>query len=127
MLVAIPNVLTPEQVTACTAQLERATWADGRESAGYLSQPVKNNSQLADDDPLARELGDTILRALEKNSRFFAAALPLKVLPPLFNRYAGEQAYGRHIDGAILARRRYAPPRADGSIGDVVLVPAGKL
>jgi PKHD-type hydroxylase len=101
MLVAIPNVLTPEQVAACTARLAEAHWADGRESAGYLSQPVKHNSQLADADPVARELGDTILRALEKNTRFFAAALPLKVLPPLFNRYAGQQAYGRHIDGAI--------------------------
>ena len=101
MLVAIPNVLAPEQVAACSARLAEARWADGRESAGYLSQPVKNNSQLADNDPLALELGDTILRALEKNTRFFAAALPLKVLPPLFNRYSGEQAYGRHIDGAI--------------------------
>lgn len=101
MLLTIPNVLTPEQVAACVARLATASWADGRESAGYLSQPVKHNSQLADNDPLARELGDTILRALEKNPRFFAAALPLKVLPPLFNRYAGEQTYGRHIDGAI--------------------------
>jgi PKHD-type hydroxylase len=101
MLLTIQNVLTPEQVAACTAQLGSANWADGRESAGYLSQSVKNNAQLADTDPVARELGDTILHALEKNPRFFSAALPLKVLPPLFNRYAGEQAYGRHIDGAI--------------------------
>ena len=69
MLITIPDVLTPEQVAACTARLASASWADGRESAGYLSQPVKNNAQLADNDPLARELGDTILRALEKNSR----------------------------------------------------------
>jgi PKHD-type hydroxylase len=101
MLLAIPNLLTPEQVMACTARLGSANWADGRESAVYLSQSVKNNTQLADADPVARQLGDTILHALEKNPRVFAAALPLKVLPPLFNRYAGEQAYGRHIDGAI--------------------------
>ena len=101
MLITIPGVLTAEQVAACTARLAQAQWADGRESAGYLAQGAKNNTQLADADPIARELGDTILRALEKNPRFFAAALPLKVLPPLFNRYTGEQAYGRHIDGAI--------------------------
>jgi PKHD-type hydroxylase len=101
MLVAIPQVLSAEQAAGFAARLAAARWADGRESAGYLSQAVKSNAQLPDDDPLARELGDTILRALEKNGRFFAAALPLKVLPPLFNRYAGEQAYGRHIDGAI--------------------------
>jgi len=101
MLITIPGVLTAEQVAACTAQLAKADWADGRDSAGYLSQAVKNNAQLADTDPVARRLGDTILQALEQSSSFFGAALPLKVLPPLFNRYAGEQAYGRHIDGAI--------------------------
>ena len=101
MLITIPGVLTAEQVAACTAQLASAGWADGRGSAGYLSQAVKNNTQLADTDAVGRKLGDTILLALEKNSLFFAAALPLKVLPPLFNRYSGEQSYGRHIDGAI--------------------------
>jgi len=101
MLITIPGVLTAEQVATCTAQLASAGWADGRGSAGYLSQAVKNNTQLADTDAVGRKLGDTILLALEKNSLFFAAALPLKVLPPLFNRYSGEQSYGRHIDGAI--------------------------
>ena len=101
MLITIPGALSTEEVATCTTQLASAAWADGRDSAGYLSQAVKNNAQLADNDPTARQLGDLILRRLEKNPRFFAAALPLKVLPPLFNRYAGEQAYGRHIDGAI--------------------------
>ncbi len=101
MLLTIPDVLSADDVATCTAQLAAAAWADGRESAGYLSQAVKNNSQLSDTDPTARQLGDLILRRLEKNPLFFSAALPLKVLPPLFNRYAGEQAYGRHIDGAM--------------------------
>jgi PKHD-type hydroxylase len=101
MLLTIPGVLSTDDVTTCTTQLAAAQWADGRESAGYLSQAVKNNSQLADTDPTARQLGELILRRLEKNPLFFSAALPLKVLPPLFNRYAGEQTYGRHIDGAI--------------------------
>jgi len=101
MLVTIPGVLSAEEVATCVARLQSAAWADGRESAGYLSQAVKNNAQLPDSDPTAKQLGDLILRRLEKNPLFFSAALPLKVLPPLFNRYAGEQTYGRHIDGAI--------------------------
>lgn len=101
MLVTIPGVLSAEEVATCVAQLATAAWADGRESAGYLSQAVKNNAQLPDTDSTARQLGEIILRRLEKNPLFFSAALPLKVLPPLFNRYMGEQAYGRHIDGAI--------------------------
>jgi PKHD-type hydroxylase len=30
-----------------------------------------------------------------------SAALPLKIVPPLFNRYEGGQTYGDHVDGAI--------------------------
>ena len=32
---------------------------------------------------------------------FRAAALPLRVFPPLFNRYAGGQDFGTHVDNAI--------------------------
>jgi len=101
VLIRIPNVLGAEQAARCCEQLEKAHWADGRHSAGYLSQKVKNNAQLADTDPTARALGEMVLGALENSALFTAAALPLKVLPPLFSRYADNQAYGGHIDGAI--------------------------
>jgi PKHD-type hydroxylase len=101
VLITIPRVLDEALLAQCRDALAAADWADGRGSAGYLSRAVKNNSQLADADPTARRLGEMILSALEKNSTFVAAALPLKVLPPLFNRYSGGQAYGAHIDGAI--------------------------
>lgn len=101
MLIRIPELLTAEQVAECRAELEQANWTDGRDSAGYLSAGVKNNTQLPEDGPAARKLGELILRALDRNPLFTSAALPFKVLPPFFNRYAGGQSYGRHIDGAI--------------------------
>ena len=101
MLVSIPNVLNGEEVAQCVSALETADWQDGRASAGYLSEAVKRNAQLADNDPTARRLGAIVLDALERNALFTSAALPLKVLPPLFNRYGEGQAYGDHIDGAI--------------------------
>ena len=101
MLIRIPSVLTADEADQCRDALQRAPWADGRHSAGYLSRAVKSNEQLPDDDPTARELGAMILRSLEGNALFTSAALPLKVLPPLFNRYSGGQSYGGHIDGAI--------------------------
>jgi PKHD-type hydroxylase len=58
--------------------------------------------QLAGTDPVAQRMGDMILRALERSLRFVSAALPLKVFPPLFNRYAGGQTFGTHFDNAIL-------------------------
>jgi PKHD-type hydroxylase len=101
MRVRIPNVLRPEEAAEFCRLLGGAGWADGRETAGYLSQRVKDNNQLREDDPLAQRLGRNILDALDACPRFLSAALPLKVVPPLFNRYAGTQTYGRHIDGGI--------------------------
>jgi PKHD-type hydroxylase len=101
MLIHIPDVLTPEQVGECRRALDQAEWIDGRASAGYLSRRVKRNRQVPEGHPIARRLGDMILAALEQNSLFMSAALPLKVVPPLFNRYEGGETYGSHVDGAI--------------------------
>jgi PKHD-type hydroxylase len=101
MLVRIPAVLSATELQEFRRELETVAWADGRGSAGYLSQEVKRNQQLPDNHPLALRLGERVLRALSANALFTAAALPLKILPPLFNRYDSEQTYGRHVDGAI--------------------------
>lgn len=101
MLIEIPNLLTASQVAEVRAALEAAPWADGRATAGYLSMKVKDNVQLPETDPLARRLSGLVLDALDKDQTFLSAALPLKVLPPLFNRYAGGQSYGAHVDGAV--------------------------
>ena len=101
MLIHIPNVLTPQDAAQFCQLLDEADWSDGKETAGYLSQRVKNNNQLREDHPLSQQLGQRILDALDANPLFLSAALPLKVVPPLFNRYSGSQHYGRHIDGGI--------------------------
>jgi PKHD-type hydroxylase len=101
MLVRIPQFLSAPQVAQCRETLETADWTDGKQTAGYLSMRVKNNLQVPESHPVARRLGDMILDALDRSPMFLAAALPLKILPPMFNRYAGGQAYGVHVDGAI--------------------------
>src|ERR1044071_6175450 len=101
MLLQIPDVLTPEQVASCRELLESADWIDGRVTAGHQSGRAKNNLQLPEDHEHARQLGDTIMAALERSSLFMSAALPLKVFPPLFNRYQDGQSFGNHVDNAI--------------------------
>ncbi|HSJ02317.1 MAG TPA: Fe2+-dependent dioxygenase [Verrucomicrobium sp.] len=101
MLIRIPDVLPPEQVSHARAMLEKAEWTDGRSTTGYQSARTKNNMQLPETHPVAKELGGIILEALGRNSLFMAAALPLRVLPPMFNSYAGGQAFGTHVDNAI--------------------------
>ena len=101
MLVAVPDVLTPEQTAHGRRLLQQADWVDGRQTAGHQGAHVKNNRQLPQDSPIGRELGELILSALGANPLFMAAALPLHVPPPTFNRYEGGEAFGNHIDGAM--------------------------
>ena len=101
MLLHIPDMLTAEQVAHCRQKLDQADWVDGRVTAGHQSARAKDNMQLPEDHPAARELGELILTALQNNPLFMAAALPLKVFPPLFNRYQGGQSFGTHVDNAV--------------------------
>lgn len=101
MLLHVPDVLTAEQVAAARQELDQAQWVDGRVTAGHQSAKAKDNMQLPEDNPVARKLGDMVLAALQQSPLFMAAALPLKVFPPLFNRYSGGQSFGTHVDNAI--------------------------
>lgn len=101
MLFPIPDVLNAEQVLRARQIFDQAEWVDGRVTAGHQSARAKDNMQLPEGSPAAREVGAIILSALEQNTLFISAALPAKVFPPLFNRYQGGQAFGTHVDNAI--------------------------
>ena len=101
MLVQIPELLPADQVNRCRQVLANSEWIDGQATAGHQSAAAKSNMQLREDDHGAKELGDLIMAALERHPLFMAAALPLKVFPPLFNRYQVGQSFGNHVDNAI--------------------------
>lgn len=103
MLLALPNVLSPDQVAEARRLLEAADWVDGKVSAGHQGARVKDNMQLPVESPVARQVGAMILKALGGNPLFMSAALPLHILPPMFNRYSGGQTFGTHVDGSIRA------------------------
>lgn len=110
MLLQIADVLTSAQVAECRQALDSAQWVDGRVTAGHQSSKAKDNMQLPEDHPTTRKLGEMILGALDRSPLFVSAALPLKVFPPLFNRYQGGQSFGTHVDNAI-RQVRGAPVR----------------
>jgi PKHD-type hydroxylase len=111
MLLKIANLLTPQALAQARQLLAQASWQDGRASAGAQAARVKNNEQLPTGSEPARQLQALVLRALERHPMFFSAALPKRMLPPLFNRYAGaSNHYGRHVDQAV----RYLPDAAPG-------------
>jgi PKHD-type hydroxylase len=106
MLTHVEAVLSPDQVALCRERLAASAWVDGRITAGAQSAAVKRNLQVREDAPEARELGEMILAALGRNQDFVAAVLPLRVFPPLFNRYDAGMAFDAHVDNAI----RFAGP-----------------
>jgi PKHD-type hydroxylase len=103
MLLCIPDLLTPEAVGRCRGLIDAADWVDGRRTAGAQSARVKNNLQLPEGTPAAREAGALILDALMGNPLFISAALPRQVFPPLFNRYGEGHGFGSHVDNSIRA------------------------
>ena len=105
MLIAVPDLLDAAGVSRVHALIDAAEWIDGNATSGTQSALAKRNSQLPEDSAAAREAGALVLDVLAASPLFVAAALPLKVFPPLFNRYAGGDAFGLHVDNAVRIRR----------------------
>ena len=101
MMLHVPQVLTPAEVAHAKGLLTRATWVDGKVTAGHQSAKVKHNEQLPEASPEARELGTLILRRLQQSALFTSAVLPREVFPPLFNRYSEGMDFGSHVDNAL--------------------------
>lgn len=102
MLITIENILTDDELATACALLENATWGSGLATVGPQAAKVKNNRQLSEDAPEISTLRNLVLSAINRNALFFTAALPLKILPPFFNRYGGStNEYGFHTDNAM--------------------------
>lgn len=101
MLLKIPDVLTSDQVKEGRQILEGAQWVDGNLTSGYQAAKAKKNMQIPEGSETHKKLGEMVLTGLGKNPLFISAALPLRVFPPLFNRYEGGHSFGTHVDNAI--------------------------
>jgi PKHD-type hydroxylase len=101
MLLAIPGVLSSPELVEARRILDKADWVDGRVTAGHQSVRAKDNLQLAEGSEAARRLGEMVVGALQRSPLLVSAALPLRVFPPLFNRYEGGQSFGTHVDNAV--------------------------
>jgi len=105
MLIAIPDLLDAAGVQRIRGIVDSGEWVDGNITSGPQAALAKKNEQLAEASAAAREAGSLVLDALGRSPLFIAAALPLKIFPPLFNRYAGGQEFGVHVDNAVRIQR----------------------
>ncbi|MDH0181396.1 Fe2+-dependent dioxygenase [Acinetobacter pittii] len=101
MIHHIPNVLNKDQVQFFRQEMDKAEWVNGKVTAGTLSATVKHNQQLPEEHPLTHQLSNIILDALGKHPLFLSAAIPLDIIPPLFNRYENHESFGFHVDNSI--------------------------
>jgi PKHD-type hydroxylase len=137
MILRISAVLSANDLRDVRGDLAQAPWADGRSTAGYQSAQAKRNDQVVESDPAGIRAGERVVTALERNALFVSAALPLRVFPPLFNRYAAGQAFGDHVDNAIrqplrgnrirtdLSATLFLNPPEDYDGGELVIGDAG--
>lgn len=102
MLIPIHKLLSKDEVNQFRALLDKADWQDGVKTAGNLSRSIKQNQQLDENSELAISLGNHILRKLGNHPLFISAALPHRIYPPKFNRYADGGTYGAHVDAALM-------------------------
>ncbi|CBL47273.1 2OG-Fe(II) oxygenase [gamma proteobacterium HdN1] len=103
MLTVIENVFSKEEIASFRESLDRANWDNGLETAGTIASLVKQNEQLNENSPLARQLGQRVLQRLGNHPLFMSAALPNIIYPPKFNRYHSGGHYGLHVDSAVMA------------------------
>ncbi|HEY0598292.1 Fe2+-dependent dioxygenase [Sphingopyxis sp.] len=105
MLIAVPDLLSPAELAEIRAIIDAAEWIDGNATSGHQAALAKNNEQLPEDSDAAKQAGRLILEALGRSPLFFASALPLRIYPPLFNRYGAGQEFDTHVDNAIRIKR----------------------
>ncbi|WP_428681584.1 Fe2+-dependent dioxygenase [Sphingopyxis sp.] len=107
MLIAVPDLLSDAEIGEIRQIIDAAEWVDGNVTSGPQAALAKNNEQLPEESEAAKRAGRMILDALGRSPLFFASALPLKIFPPLFNRYGEGHEFDTHVDNAIRIKREF--------------------
>lgn len=106
MIICIADVLDDASLKLVRAEIESASFVDGRGTAGWSARLVKTNLQMATGDPAHARIASLVEAALKRNEVFMQAALPLALRPPLISRAEAGMGYGPHVDDALMG----APP-----------------
>jgi PKHD-type hydroxylase len=107
MLIAVPDLLSDAEIGEIRQIIDAAEWVDGNVTSGPQAALAKNNEQLPEESEAAKQAGRMILDALGRSPLFFASALPLRIFPPLFNRYGEGHEFDTHVDNAIRIKREF--------------------
>jgi PKHD-type hydroxylase len=101
MLIAIPDVLPPDEALVLGRAIASADWVDGNVTSGAGAALAKRNRQLPEGGEAALRARAAVQQALSRCGLFLSAALPHAIYPPLFNRYGVGEGFGDHVDNAV--------------------------
>jgi len=105
MIICIGGILNSEDLNLINSEIERLTFVDGRNTAGWAARLVKDNEQ-AEPDGRLEALRQRIERHILDNELFQIAARPKALTPLLINRYSSGKQYGTHVDDALMQGMR---------------------
>lgn len=122
-MLLIKQLLSAEEVTEFRATLAKAPWLDGKSTAMGMAATVKRNAQADAVDPAVKQLSNQLLSRFGHTPALISAALPHRIFPPCFNRYAQDETYGLHVDAAIMRLPDHQIMRSDMSITTFLSAP----
>ncbi len=102
MVAVLKQLLDPATRDSLVADMARAPMKDGRESAGALGQDLKSTQQVDASSEIYRSMLQRVMNAFQAHGDFNRHAIPRRILPPLFARYAEGAYYKRHVDNAFM-------------------------
>ena len=103
MLIHLKHVLGNKEIEQAKKLLRDATFQDGKLSAGFVAQKVKNNEEVIDTGTVSK-LNKIVMGNLVRHPIYNKAALPHKVAMPFYARYQRNMSYGEHIDDPIMGK-----------------------
>ena len=106
MLIQLKNVLGPQELTIVKDLFAKANFADGKLSAGKVAAEVKNNREVASDDPTIEMLNKVVMGNLVRHPIYQRAALPLHIASPFYACYEAGMEYGEHIDDPVMGQQQ---------------------
>jgi PKHD-type hydroxylase len=104
MQMVVADILDTAGLATIRDALSKATFSDGRRTAGQAAATVKNNLQ-AHGTPL-EPVRDFVRDALLRSDLVRLATWPKTIIGPTFSRYSTGQSYGRHVDEPIMSGQR---------------------
>lgn len=100
-MLVIGGLLTAAELAACQEAAAALAFGDGRATAGAHARTVKANDQAAPGEAL-EAIQTKITAALMAHPVFRSAARPRALTKLIVSRYREGQAYGLHVDDAIM-------------------------